>query len=86
MRSTYIVGIHRIQSTAGAIDAAATRLVLMLHLLLIQVTRERVRQVETKALLKLRQPTRSDGLKEYTRANTAQLTWGQSGALGKKSS
>ncbi|KAK9868846.1 hypothetical protein WJX84_006711 [Apatococcus fuscideae] len=51
-----------------------------------KVTRERVRQVETKALLKLRQPTRSDGLKEYTRANTAQLTWGQSGALGKKSS
>ncbi|KAK9826005.1 hypothetical protein WJX74_004764 [Apatococcus lobatus] len=51
-----------------------------------KVTRERVRQVETKALLKLRQPVRSEALKEYTRANTQQLTWGQSGALGKKSS
>lgn len=54
--------------------------------LLLQVTRERVRQVETKALLKLRQPMRSEALIEYTRANTQQLTWGQSGALGKKSS
>lgn len=55
-------------------------------MLLLQVTRERVRQVETKALLKLRQPMRSEALIEYTRANTQQLTWGQSGALGKKSS
>ena len=41
-----------------------------------QVTRERIRQIEAKAILKLRQPDRSSILYEYVNGSTTQsVTW-----------